>query len=107
MPRSSNVIDGLPPKARAQLVRVGKDLAAIRKERGLSQGSLAQRMFVSRQTVHRLEAGDPSVSLAVLAAALFALGLSRRLDELLEPLARGPRHDRRRAAAGADDDLDF
>ena len=64
MPRSSNVVAGLPPKARAQLVRLGESLAAIRKERGLSQENLAQRMFVSRQTLHRLEAGDPSVSKA-------------------------------------------
>ena len=31
MPRSSNVVAGLPPKARAQLVRLGESLAAIRK----------------------------------------------------------------------------
>ena len=104
MPRSSNVVAGLPPKARAQLVRLGQSLAAIRKERGLSQENLAQRMFVSRQTLHRLEAGDPSVSLAVLAAAMFALGLSRRLDHLLEP---GSAPGRQAQALGRSGDLDF
>jgi transcriptional regulator with XRE-family HTH domain len=106
MPRSSNVVAGLPPKACAQLVRLGASLAAIRKERGLSQENLAQRMFVSRQTLHRLEAGDPSVSLAVLAAAMFALGLSRRLDHLLEPQPGfGP--GRQSQALGRAGDLDF
>lgn len=43
---------------------------------------MAQRMQVSRQTLHRLEHGDRSVGLAVLAIALHVLGLSERLGRL-------------------------
>lgn len=106
MARSSNVVEGLPSKAVSQLVRIGGGLAQIRKQRGLSQENLAERMFVSRQTVHRLEAGDPSVSIAVLAAAMFALGLTRRLDRLVEaPVPAGT--GRQGQASGRHDDLDF
>jgi len=68
---------------------------------------------VSRQTLQRLEAGDPTVSLGVLASVLFVLGFTPRLEALLAPesdamgisedLARLPR----RTHAPSDDDLDF
>ena len=71
-------------------------------------------MLVSLQTLQRLEAGDPTVGLAVLAAALFVLGLTRRLELLVSPeidvvgtaeeLARLPRTVR---ASSRDDALDF
>lgn len=74
---------------------------------------MADRMLVSRQTVQRLEAGDPTVSLGVLTSALFVLGFTSRLETLLAPesdamgisedLARLPR----RIHAPSDDDLDF
>lgn len=70
-------------------------------------------MLVSRQTIQRLEAGDPTVSLGVLASAFFTLGFTPRLETLLAPdsdalaigedLARLPRRTR----AQSDDDLDF
>ncbi|CAN5167820.1 hypothetical protein BH10PSE1_BH10PSE1_18130 [soil metagenome] len=70
-------------------------------------------MLVSRGTLHRLEAGDPTVGLGVLASALFVLGLTNRLSELIsadldrvgmsEEVARLPRHTH--AASGPD--LDF
>lgn len=74
---------------------------------------MAERMLVSRQTLQRLEAGDPAVGLGVLASALFVLGLTQRLEALAAPdtdligmgeqLARLPKH----AHAPADPDLDF
>lgn len=105
MPRSSNVAHGLPARARHQLERVGQEVAKARKQRGLSQENLAQRMFVSRQTLHRLELGDPTVSLAVLAAAFYALGLSRRLELLVS--GEGDRLGRQRQSLAGHGDLDF
>lgn len=74
---------------------------------------MAERMLVSRQTLQRLEAGDPAVGLGVLASALFVLGMTQRLQALVSPesdhvgmgeqLARLPKH----AHAPADPDLDF
>jgi len=42
-------------------------------------------MLVSVQTLQRLEAGDPTVGLAVLAGALFVLGMTQRLEALVAP----------------------
>ncbi len=36
---------------------------------------VAERAFTSRMTVHRIEAGDPSVGIGIYAAVLQALGL--------------------------------
>jgi putative transcriptional regulator len=48
-------------------------LPALRAERGWSQGDLAERLGVSRQTVNALERGkyDPSLPLAFRIARLF------------------------------------
>lgn len=42
-------------------------------------------MYVTRKTLARLENGDPGVSLAVFATALFAFGLHRQFNELVTP----------------------
>jgi transcriptional regulator with XRE-family HTH domain len=43
---------------------------------------MAERVFVSRNTMARVERGDPSVSMGIYATVLFVLGLSDRLTEL-------------------------
>ena len=50
-------------------------LKELRAERGWSQGDLAERLDVSRQSVNAIETGkyDPSLPLAFRIAALFAL----------------------------------
>ena len=42
-------------------------------------------MLVSVQTLQRLEAGDPTIGLAVVASALHVLGLTSRLEGLVSP----------------------
>ena len=58
-------------------------LPALRAERGWSQGDLAERLGVSRQTVNALERGkyDPSLPLAFRIARLFG----RRIEDVFEP----------------------
>ena len=56
------------------LLPKGADLA--RRRRKLPQRLIAERMLVSVQTLQRLEAGHSTVGLAVLASALFVLGMS-------------------------------
>lgn len=74
---------------------------------------MADRMLVNRETVRRLERGDPAVSLSVLASALFVLGLTGRLEKLLGPesdatgLSADLQHLPRNAHAPRNDDLDF
>lgn len=54
----------------------------LRSERGWSQGDLAVRLGVSRQTVNAIENGkyDPSLPLAFKIAALFALTIEDIFD---------------------------
>jgi putative transcriptional regulator len=63
-------IDGARP---AGALTVRNRLRELRAERGWSQGALADRLDVSRQTVNALETGryDPSLPLAFRIAALF------------------------------------
>jgi putative transcriptional regulator len=58
-------------------------LRELRLERGWSQGELAERLGVSRQTVHAIERGqsDPSLRLGFAIARLF----SRRIEDIFQP----------------------
>ena len=58
-------------------------LPDLRAERDWSQGDLAAKLGVSRQTVNALERGkyDPSLPLAFKIARLFG----RRIEQIFEP----------------------
>jgi transcriptional regulator with XRE-family HTH domain len=47
--------------------------------------TMAERAFISRTTLDRVENGDPSVSLGIYASVLFVLGMTDRLAELADP----------------------
>jgi transcriptional regulator with XRE-family HTH domain len=64
---------------------MGRDLALARRKRGISTADMASRLFVSRDTLWRLERGDPSVSLGTFVAASFVLQLHERLAALAAP----------------------
>ena len=57
-------------------------LPQLRAERGWSQGDLAERLKVSRQTVNALERGkyDPSLPLAFKIAKLFDRSIENIFD---------------------------
>ena len=63
-------------------------LRVLRAERGWSQGELAERLSVSRQTVNAIETGryDPSLPLAFAIARVFA----QSIESLFFP---DPEHD--------------
>jgi len=75
----------LPLPAARALRRLGHDLALARRKRRISTADMASRLFVSRDTLWRLEKGDPSVSMGTLATALFILQLHDRLSHLATP----------------------
>ncbi|TDT88825.1 HTH-type transcriptional regulator/antitoxin HipB [Azorhizobium sp. AG788] len=62
-----------------QIARTEKQLGAIlrraRKQAGLTQGGLGERIHLRQGTVSRLEAGAPALQLRTLMAALSALDL--------------------------------
>src|SRR5436190_20542334 len=75
----------IPLPATHALRKLGRDLALARRKRGISTGDMAGRLFVSRDTLWRLERGDPTVALGTLATAAFVLQLHDRLANLAAP----------------------
>jgi transcriptional regulator with XRE-family HTH domain len=75
----------IPLPAAHALRKLGRDLALARRKRGISTADMAGRLFVSRDTLWRLERGDPSVSLGTLATTAFVLQLHDRLANLAAP----------------------
>jgi len=72
------------PVAQA-LRKLGRDLALARRKRGISTSDMAARLFISRDTLWRLERGDPAVALGTMATAAFVLNLHDRLANLAAP----------------------
>src|SRR5438552_1840597 len=72
----------MPLPAIYSLRKLGRDLAVARRKRGISTADMASRLFVSRDTLWRLERGDPTVSMGTLATAAFVLQLHERLAAL-------------------------
>ena len=68
----------IPLPAGQALRKLGRDLALARRKRGISTADMAGRIFVSRDTLWRLERGDPTVALGTLATASFILQLHDR-----------------------------
>lgn len=75
----------LPLPAAHALRKLGRDLALARRKRGIATTDMAARLFVSRDTLWRLERGDPTVASGTLATAAFVLQLHDRLGKLAEP----------------------
>ncbi len=113
MARASAAKTALPEASRLALEQLGRDLATARRRRRIPQQLMADRMLVSRQTLRRLEAGDPTVGLSVLAGALFVLGLTNRLGALVAPdtdavgMSEQLRRLPKRSHAPNEPDLDF
>ncbi|MEG3146189.1 helix-turn-helix transcriptional regulator [Sphingomonas sp. RT2P30] len=69
------------------MTKLGSDIATARKRRNLTIAIVAERAFVGRNTITRVERGDPGVALGIYATILFVLGLSERLGDLADPAA--------------------
>ncbi len=85
MKRDDNAKQDLPETVHRAIETLGEQVRIARKRRGLTMDEMAGRMFVSRQTLARLEKGEPGVSLGVLAAALWVLGLERDIGAVAAP----------------------
>jgi transcriptional regulator with XRE-family HTH domain len=69
---------------RRALQKLGQDLSAARRRRRLTMETVAERAFISRRTLSRVERGDPGVSIGIFASVLFVLGLSDRLETIAD-----------------------
>ena len=105
---------GLPPEVGQALSLLGESIRIARKRREITMAEMSSRMFVTRKTLSRLENGDPGVSLAALASALWVLGFEKDLLEVANPERDkvGIHRERRRLpqrvrSSGSKDNLDF
>lgn len=101
----------IPLPARRALQKLGRDLALARRKRRISTADMAARIFVNRDTLWRMERGDPTVSVGTVATAAFVLQLHDRLADLAAPAtdelalgleeSRVPKRIHRRRSASA------
>jgi hypothetical protein len=69
----------LPLPAKRALRKLGLDISTARRRRQISAALLAERAFISRPTLRRVENGDPAATMASYASVLFALGMVDQL----------------------------
>ncbi len=78
-------MSSIPLPVAHALRKLGRDLALARRKRGISTSDMATRLFVGRNTLWRLERGDPTVAVGTLVTAAFVLNLHERLANLAAP----------------------
>ncbi len=105
---------GLPYEITDSIKGIGERIRIARIRRNLTMEEMSSRMYITRKTLARLEKGEPGVSLAVLASALWVLGLDDNLKNIADPAQDtvGLFHERKklpkRASPGKpDNELDF
>jgi transcriptional regulator with XRE-family HTH domain len=72
------------PVVRA-LRKLGQDIRDARRRRRIPVSIMAERASISRMTLHKVERGEPGVSLGAYATVLFILGMADRLADLADP----------------------
>lgn len=85
MSKSTRALEQLPPATAAAIETLGADLAVARLRRKESLRSWARRLGVTVSTLQRLEAGDPSVSIGIVATALWLIQRDGELRQLAAP----------------------
>lgn len=82
----------LPIPVKKALRKLGEDIKTARLRRRITMQLMAERAFISRTTLTKIEKGDPSVALGIYATILFVLGLTSNLANLFDvsqdPLGR-------------------
>ena len=73
-----------PPAARRALRKLGEDIRDARLRRKLPMEIVSKRAATSRPTIARIERGNPSVSIGIVAAVLQALNLLERLADVAD-----------------------
>jgi transcriptional regulator with XRE-family HTH domain len=73
------------PQVTRALTKLGRDISLARRRRHIAAEDFARQMGVSRMTLHRLENGDPGISLNTLTMALSVLGRINAVSDLADP----------------------
>jgi len=85
MPKAQLVSTQAPIPVTRALRKLGHDIRDARRRRRIPAAILAERASTSRTTLHKVEQGDPGVSLGTYATVLFVLGMADRLADLADP----------------------
>lgn len=85
MPKPARALSRLPPSTIGAIEKLGADLAVARLRRKESMRSWAQRLGVTVSTLQRIEAGDPSVGIGIIATALWLIQRDGELRNLAAP----------------------
>jgi hypothetical protein len=80
--RVSKAQTALPLPVKRALRKLGADISVARRRRKIPTTLMAERAFIDRRSLARVERGDPGVSMAIYATVLFVLGMADRLGEL-------------------------
>jgi DNA-binding XRE family transcriptional regulator len=72
----------LPIPVKSGLRKLGSDIRDARLRRRIPSAVMAQRAFISRTTLVKVEKGDPGVGIGTYGAVLHALGMLDRLRDL-------------------------
>ena len=72
----------LLPAARKQVEALGDRLRLARLRRDMGTEEFAERVGISRETLRRLEQGDPTIAMGTFLRALRILGLDADIDAL-------------------------
>lgn len=85
MSKTTKAIQQLPPATLGALQKLGADLAVARLRRKESLRTWAKRLGVTLSTLQRLESGDPTVSIGIVASALWLINRDGELGNLAAP----------------------
>lgn len=75
-------ISALPETAQQALRQLGENVRIMRKLQGMSMATLADRAYTTREALRRLENGQGTVSLGLLAHVLWVLGQEKALGDV-------------------------
>src|SRR4051812_28983987 len=82
--RRSIALAALPVSVQRGLRKLGADIGAARRRRRITMAIMAERAFITRKTLARVEHGDAGVSIGIYATVLFVLGMVDRLGDLVD-----------------------
>lgn len=85
MAKNSNVKSMIPAAVVFNLAKLGVDLRTARIRRKQSLSLWAERLQVSIPTLRKMESGDPSVSMAVYATALWLIEKINNMGDIAAP----------------------
>lgn len=74
----------LPLPVKRALAKLGQDIRSARLRRRITTTMMAERAFITRTTLRKVENGNPGVSLGIYATVMFVLGVTSRLADLAD-----------------------